>query len=58
MKNSKTKISPPQSMDNLGQDILSYCQSEEASSDNIGTIISKLEDMKRMLEEYKKHSTE
>lgn len=54
MKNSKTKISPPQSMDALGKDLLDYCQSGEATKEDMDKIISELEDMKTMLENYKK----
>jgi len=54
MKNSSTKLSPPQSMDELGKDLLAYCKSEEATPQAIDTIITELEDMKAMLEEYKK----
>lgn len=54
MKNSNTKLSPPQSIDALGKDLLAYCQSEEATAQDIDTIIYELEEMKAMLEQYKK----
>jgi len=54
MKNSKTKVSPPQSMESLGEELLTYCKSEEATKEDIDTIIAELEDMKIMLENYKK----
>jgi len=57
MKNHKTKISPPQSMDALGKEILAYCQSKETTTQEIDTIISELEDMKSMLEQYKKNNS-
>ena len=56
MKNSTTKVSPPQSMDALGKEILTYCKSKEASTQDIDTIIDELEEMKSMLEEYKKNN--
>jgi len=54
MKNSTTKVSPPQSMGALGKEILAYCQSKEATPQAIDTIIAELEEMKSMLEDYKK----
>ena len=54
MKNNSAKLSPPQSMDELGKDLLAYGKSEAATPKAIDTIITELEDMKAMLEKYKK----
>jgi len=44
-------------MDALGKEILAYCQSKETTTQEIDTIISELEDMKSMLEQYKKNNS-
>lgn len=54
MKNKTAKISAPQSMDALGKEILTFCKSKDANPQDIDTIIAELEDMKTMLEDYKK----
>lgn len=53
MKNTKSQISPPQSIDNFAEDVLQYAK-EEATKEELNFIKSEIEEIIKELEKGKK----